>query len=87
MVKEYCKRCINGDTPICDACTFVERWDGISEPSRYLAEDDANNVTIDLSALIESRVKARKPIPIKWVMKYNQLVCGGNEDGKKQNIL
>lgn len=86
--KEKCISCTNVDTPICDNCVTVESRNEESTPSRYCGYDleAANEIVCeDLAAMIESRAKHNRPIPVRYVTKYNRLLEVKN-NGKKENI-
>jgi hypothetical protein len=85
---EKCKSCTNIDTPICDGCSFIETAKGQTTPTRYCGYDIAASDEIileDLTAMIENRVKYNRPIPVRYVIKYNRLLEVKN-NGKKENI-
>jgi hypothetical protein len=85
---KMCKSCTNIDTPICDACVTVHTAKGARTPSKYCGyvTDDADQIIIeDLAAMIESRIKHNRPIPIRYVIKYNRLQ-EVRRNGKKENI-
>lgn len=85
---EKCKSCTNIDTPICDGCSFIETAKGQTTPSRYCGYDtsDADGIILeDLAAMIESRAKHNRPIPVRYVTKYNRLL-EVKKNGKKENI-
>ena len=86
--KERCISCTNVDTPICEDCFTVESRNEESTPSRYCGYDlDAADeiVCADISAMIESRIRHNRPIPIRYVMKYNRLL-EVKRNGKKEDI-
>ena len=87
-MSEYCKTCVNVDTPICDLCSTVHTAKGALKPSKYCgySTDDTSDILIeDLSAVIQARAKNNRQISIRHVMKYNRLL-EENKNGKKENI-
>ena len=73
---EYCKICLNADTPICKECVYTETVRGITRPTLFNGNhpDEVKYIAFDdLKTLINSRVERNQPIPIKWIVKYNSL--------------
>lgn len=76
-MSKHCETCLNAKTPICKDCTYVETVKGESRPTNYCWYDttilDEMAIT-DLASLIENRTKNHLPIPVKYVLKYNELL-------------
>lgn len=86
--KGKCISCTNVDTPICDNCIVVESRGEESTPTRYCGYDlDAADEIVceDIAAMIESRIRHNRAIPIRYVIKYNRLM-EVKRDGKKEDI-
>lgn len=73
---EYCKTCLNADTPICTECLYTENAQGITKPTLFngIHPDEVKYTAFeDLKTLINARVERSQPIPMKWIVKYNSL--------------
>lgn len=81
----YCKTCTNKKTPICNCCLSVKTPSGNNKPpSMYVGYDEiiypeAASKRADLSVLIEARAKRMQPIPVEWVIEYNQTISALSE--------
>lgn len=84
----YCVTCVNCRTPICDSCTYVVKAGGErSEPLMYIHGVDelagvqwAEGDDIEtVRARVVYHLMHQNPIPLKDVMRYNELV-GKRED-------
>ena len=87
MSKE-CNACMNSGTPICETCVVVETAKGDRPPSMYCGYDIKTADEIlkeDLAAMIKSRAKNGRPIPIRYVIKYNKLL-EVSQNGKKKDL-
>lgn len=75
--KEYCEVCVNHGTPICDKCTVTESMNEITVPTKFIGIQDRAIVKKykleDLAAIIINRIESKRPIPIKWVIEFNEL--------------
>ena len=78
---EYrCETCINAGTPLCEHCDAVRSPDGsTSRPTKFLGFKEIDTVRQRIAVLsynIDLYIRKGQPLPLKWVMEYNQLMCG-----------
>lgn len=71
-----CATCLNAGTPICEECKTIEKPSGrTTRPTRYCGDDRTPENGLspgDVSAILLVRLQCGKPLPLKWVMRYNE---------------
>lgn len=81
-IREYCATCTNAGTPICEVCSFIQRPSGKqSAPTRYAgsrSENIENRHAASVAARIMCCLKTGDPIPVRWILQYNDLVTDEN---------
>ena len=74
--KFACLTCLNAGTPICEECNVIEKPSGRStRPTLYCGDDETPQNGLspgDVSAILLVRLQCGKPLPLKWVMRYNE---------------
>lgn len=74
--KFACLTCLNAGTPVCEECHVIEKPSGRStRPTRYCGDDRTPENGLspgDVSAILLVRLQCGKPLPLKWVMRYNE---------------
>ena len=78
---EYrCETCINAGTPLCEHCNAVRSPDGsTSRPTRFLGFKEIDTVRQRIAVLsynIDLYIRKGQPLPLRWVIEYNDLLCG-----------
>jgi hypothetical protein len=81
-----CSDCININTPLCQICNCVNSPSGkVSKPTYYQDKNGGSNLNsqelVALAGKIILRVAAGAPINLTWVMRYNKLLIGGDNNG------
>ena len=81
-IREYCAECMNAGTPICEGCSFIQRPSGKSSaPTRHVGSRSAgveNQHAASLAARITRCLTTGAPIPVRWILQYNDLVTDEN---------
>ena len=71
-----CVTCLNAGTPICEKCRVIEKPSGrATRPTHYCGDSEtaANGLLPgDVGAILLVRLQCGKPLPLKWVMRYNE---------------
>ena len=79
MQDEYkCKDCINHKTPVCENCTQITSPGGHAQKPKHFCNADghASEANAEVAALIVKitmKLVMGHPIPLSWVMRYNEL--------------
>ena len=78
---EYrCETCINAGTPLCEHCNAVRSPDGsTSRPTKFLGFKEIDTVRQRIAVLsynIDLYIRKGQPLPLRWVIEYNDLLCG-----------
>lgn len=80
--KYSCSNCLNHSTPLCDCCTEIRSPSGeTSKPTYYQsAEGNPNeySAAAEISAKIVLRLTTGAPVPLAWVVKYNEIITSSN---------
>ena len=74
-----CEVCVNAGTPLCESCNSISSNGNTSRPTRFMGftEVDSRRQELTVHAYnIVHHVRKGQPLPLKWVMEYNQLMCG-----------
>ena len=77
-----CEVCVNAGTPLCESCNSISSNGNTSRPTRFMGftEVDSRRQELTVHAYnIVHHVRKGQPLPLKWVMEYNQLMCGTGE--------
>lgn len=71
-----CGTCLNAGTPVCEECHVIEKPSGSSTRPTHYCGDNQNAAgglsPGDVSAILLVRLQCGKPLPLKWVMRYNE---------------
>ena len=85
--EKTCNTCLNSHTPICTACHRTEYQERPGTPSHWVGEEcvrvDALSLD-DIAAILISRGRSRRPIPIHFVTKYNEFVTEVKDNEQKK---
>lgn len=82
MSKESCWECANLRTPICNGCKTIEKPNGTVIMTGFCKDDKPSSD--DLGATIASRVKNHRILPIRIVLKYNEVITKEREKNGTQ---
>ena len=73
-----CSKCLNRSTVLCEHCNYIEKPSGKTSKPTHFEEDIGSNEkaerAVSLTSLIGYRLKIGKPIPLAWIIEYNNLV-------------
>lgn len=83
-MEKICKTCLNKGTPICQLCSFVKSPSGKeTKPSCYTGDGSAAlaGMTVsDMGAVLLVRLQTGKPLPLSWVLRYNDRIVASLEN-------
>ena len=77
-----CEVCVNAGTPLCESCNSIISNGNTSRPTRFMGftEVDSRRQELTVHAYnIVHHVRKGQPLPMRWVMRYNELMCGKGE--------
>lgn len=78
-----CEVCVNAGTPLCESCRSITSPGGdTTRPTRFIGfteVDDRRQRLMVLAYNLNHYIRKGQPLPLKWVMEYNQLMCGTGE--------
>ena len=77
-----CEVCVNAGTPLCESCNSISSNGNTSRPTRFIGftEVDSRRQELTVHAYnIVHHVRKGQPLPMRWVMRYNELMCGTHE--------
>ena len=78
-----CEVCVNAGTPLCESCRSITSPSGdTTRPTRFIGfteVDDRRQRLMVLAYNLNLHIRKGQPLPLKWVMEYNQLMCGTHE--------
>ena len=77
-----CEVCVNAGTPLCESCNSISSNGNTSRPTRFMGftEVDSRRQELMIHAYnITHYIKKGQPLPMRWVMRYNELMCGKGE--------
>ena len=78
-----CEVCVNAGTPLCESCRSITSPGGdTTRPTRFMGfteVDDRRQRLMVLAYNLNHYIRKGQPLPLKWVMEYNQLMCGTGE--------
>ena len=77
-----CEVCVNAGTPLCESCNSIRSNGNTSRPTRFMGftEVDSRRQELTVHAYnLNLHIRKGQPLPLKWVMEYNQLMCGTHE--------
>ena len=79
---DRCEVCVNAGTPLCESCNSIRSNGNTSRPTRFMGftEVDSRRQELTVHAYnLNLHIRKGQPLPLKWVMEYNQLMCGTHE--------
>ena len=79
-VQYECATCLNSYTPLCDTCTYVCSPSGeTGKPKHYQGPRTRldNGKVAAIGNRIALRLLTGNPVPLSWIITYNQLVLDG----------
>ena len=78
-----CEVCVNAGTPLCESCRSITSPGGdTTRPTRFIGftEVDSRRQELTVHAYnIVHHIRKGQPLPMRWVMRYNELMCGKGE--------